>query len=431
MKTKSAIISLDTNLDGVLATIPAGAIQYAVGGQYRRETFGNTYYYPPTNNTFYPSRSVEAAYVELHLPIIGPRSGADPVLVFTGADRGEHYSDFGSTNNPQLGAIWKPLTDLSIRGAYGTSFQAPLLSELNSIPSQVDPFPGGLFTPSPGGNPNVLFVNGGNPDLKPQKATVWTVGLDFKPQEIPGLTAKLTYYDIVFKDEIVTPSVSINVYNLFNDEALLGPEILQRNPPSSVIQQWISYPSYQNPLNVNPASIGAIFDDRSLNLSTARTTGLDFGLGYKTMLRRSQIDTGIDGAYIFKFDNQFSNTAPVTSILNTTYNPIDLRFRGHALMTRGALSTGLYLNFTNSYENTYVMPTAHVASWITADAAIRYKFGSPEGPSSGASVALSVINLANRNPPYIASTFGYGVNYDGANASPLGRYISLRLQKRL
>jgi outer membrane receptor protein involved in Fe transport len=430
MKTKSAIISLDTNLDGTLATIPAGTVQYAVGGQYRRETFGNTYFYPPTTNTFYPSRSVEAAYIEFHVPIVGPHSSGDPALAFTAADRGEHYSDFGSTNNPQLGAVWKPLADLSIRGTYGTSFQAPLLSQLNPVPSQVVPFPGAIFAQVPGGAPNTLVVVGGNPDLKPQKATVWTVGLDFKPQEVPGLTAKLTYYDIVFKNEIVVTSASISTTAIFVDEAILGPEIVQRNPPSSAIQQWISYPSYSNPLNVNPASIGAIFDDRSLNLSTAKTTGLDFGLGYKTTLDRTQIDTGIDGTYIFSFDNQFSSVAPVASILNTTYNPIDLRFRARALVTQGPLSTGLYLNFTNSYENNYVMSTAHVASWTTADAVISYKFGSPELPSSGATVGLSVINLANRNPPYVASTFGYGVNYDGVNASPLGRYVSLRLQKR-
>jgi iron complex outermembrane recepter protein len=430
MKTKSAIVSLDTNLDGTLLNIPAGGVQYAVGGQYRRETFGNTYVYPSTINTFYPSRSVEAGYVEFHVPVIGARSGADPVLVFTAADRGEHYSDFGSTNNPQLGAVWKPLSDLSFRGTYGTSFQAPLLSELNPIPAQVTPYPGALFNQVPGGVPNTLIVDGGNPELKPQKATVWTVGLDFKPQEIPGLTAKLTYYDIVFRNEIAVTSASINTGDIFVDEAILGPEIVQRNPPSSVVQQWISYPSYSNPLNVNPASIGAIFDDRSLNLSTATTKGLDFGIAYKTSVGSGQIDTGIDGAYILTFDNQFSSVAPVTSILNTPFNPVDLRFRARAVFTQGPLNGGVYLNFTNSYENTNVTPSVHVASWTTADAVISYQFGLLDVPSSGLTVALSVINIANRNPPFVANSFGYGVTYDGINANPLGRYVSLRLQKR-
>jgi iron complex outermembrane recepter protein len=430
-KTKSATISLDLNIDGLLASIPAGEVHYAVGGQYRRESFGNTYLYPPTDNTFYPFRNVGAAYAELRIPVIGPRTtGGDTGLELTAADRGEHYSDFGSTNNPQLGAIWRPLSSLSVRGTYGTSFQAPLLSELDPIPVQIVAFPGASFNPGPGGNPNVLILNGGNPDLKPQKATAWTVGLDFKPQEHPGVTAKLTYYDIIFKNEINVASASINAVNIFVDEAILGPQIVQRNPPYSVIQQWISYPSFVNPLNVNPASIGAIFDDRSLNLSTAKTRGLDFSVGYKTTLGSSRIDTGIDGTYILTFDNQFSNSAPQTSILNTTYNPIDLRFRGRTVLTQGPISAGVYLNFTNDYTNNYVMPHERVASWTTADADLSYKFGLPDIPSSGILVAVSVINLANRNPPYAGNIFGYGITYDGVNANPLGRYLSLRLQKR-
>ncbi|HEY3852024.1 MAG TPA: TonB-dependent receptor, partial [Steroidobacteraceae bacterium] len=110
-KTKTDIVSLDANLDGTLATLPAGSIQYAVGGQYRWEYFGTRFLFPATDNTFYPTRRVGSGYLELHVPILGPGggSGGNPALELTLADRAEHYSDFGSTNNPQLGAIWKPL----------------------------------------------------------------------------------------------------------------------------------------------------------------------------------------------------------------------------------------------------------------------------------------------------------------------------------
>jgi iron complex outermembrane receptor protein len=432
LKTKSALASLDANLDGILAATPAGPIHYAVGAQYRRETFGNSYFFPPTDNTFYPKRNVDSGYVEMHVPLVG-ESGASPgspELELTLADRAEHYSDFGGTNNPQVGTIWKPVTGLAIRGTYGTSFKAPLLSELNPIPSQVVPFPGSLFNPAPGGTPNTLDVDGGNPNLKPEKATVWTVGLDFKPPEIDGLTSKLTYYDIVFKDEIVSAESIVSAANAFVDEAILGPEIVQRNPPSSLVQQLTSLPTYENPLNVNPATIGAIFNERYLNLSTVKTRGLDFAVGYTTSIEGARIDTGIDGTYIFNFDNQFANTAPVTSFLNTSYNPINLKFRGRTVITRGPLSVGTYLNFTNDYTDTNITPNGHVSSWTTVDANITYEFGSAKVPFNGVTVALSVINLANRAPPYVSNPFGYPITYDGVNANALGRYISLRLQKR-
>ncbi len=114
------------------------------------------------------------------------------------------------------------MSDLAIRGTYGTSFKAPTLSELNPIPTQVVLIPGFVFSPTPGGTPNSLSVDGGNPNLKPEKATAWTAGLDFKSSVIDGLTAKLTFYDIVFKEEIVDASQLVNVLNQFADETVLG-----------------------------------------------------------------------------------------------------------------------------------------------------------------------------------------------------------------
>lgn len=431
-KTKSALTSLDANLDGTFASISAGAVRYAIGAQYRKESFGNTYLFPATNNTFYPTRNVGAGYVELQIPVVGRMNNGqqDAALEFTVADRGEHYSDFGSTNNPQIGAIWKPLSSLVIRGTYGTSFKAPLLSELNPIPSQLEPVPGALFNPGPGGNPNTLLVYGGNPNLKPEKAKVWTAGLDFKLPQVSGLTAKLTYYNIEFKDEIIVAGSSICACNIFVDEAILGPEIVQRNPPASLVQHLISFPTYQNPFNVDPTTIGVVFDSRNRNLSTVNTNGLDFALGYKTKLLGTRIDTGIDGTYILTYDNKFSSTAPVTSILNTTYNPTDLRLRGRAIVTQGALSAGLYINFTNAYRDVGTTPNGHVSSWTTADAVLSYEFGSAGAPFSGVSVSLSVINLTDRDPPYVTNSFGVPITYDGANANAMGRYVSLRLQKR-
>jgi iron complex outermembrane receptor protein len=431
-KTKSAITSLDANLDGVLGSIPAGSVRYAIGAQYRKESFGNTYLFPATHNTFYPSRNVDAGYVELHIPVVGPGgvSHGDPTLEIKLADRAERYSDFGSTNNPQVGAIWKPLSSTTFRGTYGTSFKAPLLSQLNPIPSQVIPIPAVFLNPAPGGTANTLFLNGGNPNLRAEKATVWTAGLDFKPPLISELTARLTYYHVVFRDEIVIPGASICSCNVFSDAAMLGPSILQRNPPASLVQQWIALPTYQNPFNVDPATIGAIFDSRSSNLSTVKTTGLDFGLGYKAALLGARIDTGLDGTYIFSYDNQFTSSAPVTSILNTTYNPTDLRFRARTIITQGGFSTGVYINFTNAYTDNNITPSGHVSSWTTADAIVSYEFGPVGDPFAGAVVSLSVTNLTDRDPPYVTNPFGYPITYDGANANVLGRYFSLRLQKR-
>jgi outer membrane receptor protein involved in Fe transport len=433
LKTKSAIASLDANVDGLLARVPAGPIRYAVGAQFRDESFGSTYFVPVTNNFFYPSRRVRAAYGELRVPLLGPGGGShgDSALEFTLADRAEKYSDFGSTNNPQGGVIWKPLEGVSVRGTYGKSFKAPLLSQLNPVPDQVVILPAAVFVPAPGGTLNTLAVYGGNPSLRPEKATVWTVGLDLAPPQVAGLTVKLTYYDIVFRDQIATANAAFCLCDAYLDTAIFAPPILNRNPTGAQIQQLLVEPSFTNILNVDPATIGAIFDGRYLNLSTVKTNGLDFRVGYKGQVAESRFETGVDGTYIFTFDNQFTATAPVASILNTIFNPSALRLRGRAVLTRRGLTTGVYLNFVNAYTNNEITPYGHVASWTTADAIASYEFAAGGGVRRGLSLSLSVVNLAGRDPPYALNPFtGYNVNYDGANANALGRYFSLRLGKR-
>jgi iron complex outermembrane receptor protein len=432
VKTKSAIVSLDVNLDGVLISSPAGPIRYAVGGHVRRESFGNTYYFPPTDNTFYPRRTVGAGYVELRIPVMGQSAGSrgEPTLEFTLADRGEHYSDFGSTNNPQMGAIWRPLTSLTLRGTYGTSFKAPLLSQLNPVPFEVAIFPDYLFTPAPGGTLNTLSIYGGNPDLKPEKATDWTLGLEFKPLQLPGFTAKLTYYNITFRSRITMAGASICECDAFLDENIIGPAILQRNPPAALVQHWLSQPTYVDIFHVDPAAIGAIFDSRALNLSTVKTRGLDIRLAYKAMVRRAQLETGLDGTYILKFENQFTESSPAASVLNTVFSPTALRLRGRAIVTYGGVNAGVYANFTNAYTNNAITPEAHISSWTTADAVASYDFGPNKGSFDGLSLTLSITNLTNREPPFVHIPYGFGLDYDGANANPIGRYFSLLLQKR-
>lgn len=432
IKAKSDIISVEGNLDGILTLLPAGPLRYAVGAQYRNESFANTYVVPAADNSFQPSRRVGAGYAELRVPLVAPNSGShgEPALLLTLADRAEHYSDFGSTNNPQFGAIWRPSASVTLRGTYGTSFKAPILSELNPVPAEVVIFPASYFNPAPGGTVNTLNVYGGNPELKPEKATSWTLGLDFKPEVLPGFDARLTYYNIVFKDEIAIASASVYTPNIFVDEAILGPQILQRNPSAALIQRLVSEPTYVKFFDIDPSTVRAIFDSRSLNLSTAKTNGLDFRLGYKASLADMLLESGIDGTYILKFENQFTNSSPPASVLNTEFNPTKIRLRGKETLTYGQMTASLYVNYTNAYTNSGVQPEEHVASWITEDAVISYQFGSVGMPIGGVSVALSVINLSGRDPPYLSNPGSFGLNFDGANANALGRYISVHLQKR-
>jgi iron complex outermembrane receptor protein len=440
-KTKSAIVSLDANLDGILAMLPAGPLRYATGAQFRRESFGH-------NNLAFASdrlhlrRSVGAGYVELHIPVFGPTkaSHGDPSVELTLADRDEHYGDFGSTNDPQIGAIWKPIPSIAFRGTWGTSFKAPLLSQLNPFLTGVaanaisDPKKGGTCDPFAQGPKGICTTTltelGGNPHLKAEKATTWTLGLDLKPELIEGLSAKLTYYNIVIKDQITYPVATISAFDALNDEALLGPAIVQRNPPSSLVTQLMSVPTYVNYYGADTTTIGAVVDFRFQNLSTVKTNGLDFGASYKVNALGVQMEAGVDGTYIFAFKNAFTPAAPSVSVLDTPYNPTDLRLRGRAIITERQLSLGVYVNYINSYSDNIFTPSIHVPSWTTADASLSYEFSSSGPVLSGLSLALSVINVTGKDPPSVPGN-QFGVSFDGANANALGRFYSIRIGKRL
>jgi iron complex outermembrane receptor protein len=440
-KTFDTTSSLDAKLDGTLWTTSAGAIRYAVGGQARRETF-NFDQPVPTPAIFSASRNIVAAFGELRIPIIGPRVSdtSKDRLELSLADRNEHYSDFGSSNNPQIGVIWRPISALKFHAVYGKSFKAPFLNDLYTplnidfAAPNPDPLKAGTCNPF---NPamqaactNILLIAGGNPALQAQKATTWTLGLDFQPENIPTLRASANYYHIVFKDRIENPSGEINTLSALASESLLGPQIIQRNPPPALLQRYLANPLFANPLNVNVSTIGVIVDSRIRNLSRVSTSGIDFSVSDETATPVGQLATGIDATYILKFDNQFSTVSPTASLLNTPYNPVDLKARGHVALTRGPMNYSLFVNYVNSYKDNRSTVVVPIASWTTVDATIGYQLGANAGPLSNVSVLLTVTNIANKDPPYVANSYAFPVYFDGANANALGRFFSIQMSKR-
>jgi outer membrane receptor protein involved in Fe transport len=343
------------------------------------------------------------------------------------ADRDEHYSDFGSSNNPQTGLIWRPLADVKLRATYGTSFRAPLLTDLNPVPFQVVP----LTEPDPqtGGITNTLAVFGGNPDLQPEKARTWTAGVDFTAPSLPDLHVSATYYDIKFTNVITDPEFSVDITNALSQETILGPAIIQRDPSAARVQQLVSLPGFANFFGVDVSTISAILDSRVHNLSIVRTRGLDLDGSWAIRTPLGNAEVGLNGTRIFRFDNQFTSSAPVVSILDTAYNPVDLRLRARAIIHRGGLSLATFLNYTDSYKQDGSAAASRVASWTTVDLTAKYLFSADSGPLAGSALMVSAINLFDKNPPFVSNPL-FAINFDGANANALGRFLSVQFSKR-
>ena len=427
VRAKSQIFSVDAKVDGKAFSLPAGDVRFAVGAQFRREDFDYTDQLALSE--FHPSRAVDAGFAEFRVPLLSHRdTTAADQLELTLADRIEHYSEFGFTNNPQVGVIWRTVADLKARATYGTSFRAPLLNDLNPVPFEVVPFP--EPDPTTGGVTNTMLVFGGNPDLRPEKARTWTVGLDFTPHAEPDFRASATYYDIRFTNVITDPEYSVDITNVLSEEAILGPSIIQRNPTPARVQQLAATPGFANLFGIDLGTIGAIFDSRVHNLSIERTSGLDLDGSWTSQTSLANMELGLNGTYIFRFDTQFTPNATTVAILNTAYNPVDLRMRGRAIFRRGGLTFAAFINFTNSYQEDDPSGARPIASWTTVDTTVKYLFSNEHGPLADASLLIAVTNLLNKAPPFVANPAFVGINFDGANANALGRFLSVQLSKR-
>jgi outer membrane receptor protein involved in Fe transport len=420
--------------------LPAGPILFAIGGQYRQEKLAAQMLIP--GPTFEPRRDVAAAYLELQIPLLDRGNLALPTnrLELTLAARSEHYSDFGSTTNPKAGIVWRPIAEIKFRGTFGTSFKAPLLSDLNpALDAYVFPQP----DPKTGGNTNVLILFGGNPLLNPEKATTWTLGMDLLPENVLGFRANATYFNIHFKDVITSAGAqNFPIFtNALQSAGVLGPQIVQRNPTLAFVNELIADAKQSGlyldltgaPGGVNAADIGAIADSRSYNFSVLDTSGIDFDLAYTTNLKIGKVESGIDGTYIIRLDEQFVPTAPVITLLNTPYNPVNLRLRARGILSNGNWTFAGLLNYVNSYKDNRGPTVVPVSSWTTVDISMQYNFAGRSGVLGGLAATLSVLNIANEAPPVVANASPSvvpGINFDGTNANALGRFISLQLVKR-
>lgn len=425
--------------DGPLLPLPAGDLRVALGGEYRNERYSgaggisDTTTLTPTVRPDIPlpgARRIRAFYGEMLIPVFGEGFTAPGVrrLDISAALRTERYSDFGSTTNPKFGVDWEPFRSLRLRGTYGKSFRAPNIDNLRQDPGTALLFAFTIPDPaSPSGESNILVRRGNDPQLKPEKATTWSLGADFQPALLPGLRANLTYYNIEYRDRITSPAA--NLFNfLVNRSTYQG--IIQDNPSAATIQAFYASPIFINPLSIEPDTIVALVDAQLQNLSVVKQSGLDAEISYRFPAFGGEAEIGASGAYIFHIRQALTPSAPVVDVVDILGNPVDLRVRGRSNWSNERWSLSLFINHLDSYTNLTNPEPQKVSSFTTVDAQIAYRFPQTGGPLAGLRMALSATNLLDTRPPFTVYNLGLlATGYDPDNASPLGRIVSLQVTK--
>lgn len=435
---KTRILSADLLVNGKLFDMGPGAVRTALGASFRKEKFDlvqlSTFDDLLLASSVFPglSRDVTSVFAEVVVPLIGRGQGSSPSprLELSLADRYDDYSDFGSTNNYQGGLVWRPVDALSIRGSYGTSFRAPTLRTLGTPPvyntlNAFDPNSPTTRTPT-------LFIQLGNPDLEPETSTTYTVGFDVKI--LSELTLSATYFDIRYEDRIGVPPTSTGIVSL--TDPLLAP-YLTRNPALADVQAYFDSPLFAGDFaRQGAAGVRAILDRRDQNIASNDQTGVDLSVRYAFTMAESSWAAQLSAQRLLKNEYQTVETLPAITMLNTFNRPPEWRARGGLTWSRDSVSATLNINYVNAYDNPLFTPSHRIDAWTTGDVFVSYSATAPGSMLDGLRIALGVTNLTNERPPHVEIPAELVVNpgeqqipYDAANASPVGRLISLQLTK--
>jgi outer membrane receptor protein involved in Fe transport len=430
------LLETDALISGSLFSLPAGPVKAAVGTSWRQERFSSTF--NETIDGFSSSfavspaqRHVGSAFLEIEAPLVHEQTWAKR-LVLSLAGRYDHYSDFGSTNNPKLGLLWEPITGLDLRTSFATSYQVPNLEqEYEPAVSIATSFP----DPSaPLGFQDTLVINGGNPTLHAQRAHSFTAGFDLRDTLVQGLAFSATYLHVKFDERISTPPVSCQ--NFFNDPPLAP--FLLRNPPPSLVQAYFSSPTFQGDmLGLGPQAVTAIFDQRSANIASTVESGVDASGNYTVSVPHGQLSFMLAATYLLKNEFQAVATVPAVQLLNDFGQPPKFRGRGGVAWASSGFTAMVQANHVNSYPNSLAVPAQKISAWNTVDLFLGYDTRE-FGPSflQDVHIGFNVQNLFNKKPPRadlsaIALLPGQQLPpYDPTNASPVRRSYSLQISKR-
>jgi iron complex outermembrane recepter protein len=425
----SQLETADITADGPVAELPGGPLKLAVGIDRRNQFFStaNTAISSAAAQSSNLSRSVVSAFSELVAPVLSESNAVPGMtrLQFSAAVRYEDYSTFGSGTTPKLGVLWSPLQTLSLRGSWSHAVRPPTLSDLDSSHNQAELVP--LPNPAaPGGVTSALAWVGGNTDVQPERARSWTGGLDFVPAAVPGLTLGMTYFNTLFTDRIQSTSL---VGNILSDPAYAA--IVNTKPTAAQIAYICSHSAFPQGTTaecVNSAP-GAIVDLRVRNLATLETDGIDFDSRYERPLPLGKLRLDLNGTWLLGFRQAETPNAPLTSLLSTENEPINLRMRASAGWQFAGFGALVAANFANGYHDIASTPPRRIDSWTTIDVQLRYDI--PDDANRwlrGTRIELNAHNVFNQDPPFLNNQI-VGIGYDQENANPYGRVLSLELRK--
>jgi len=303
-------------------------ISVPIGGEYRKESLelnpDTAFQTGDLTGQGAPTLPISGNYKvtefisEVEVPII--TDGAIKNLSFNTGYRYSHYKiSNGKTFNTdtyKFGVDFTPISDIRLRGAYNRAVRAPNVQELFApqivaLDGTTDACAGFTITADDLGclaqglrvgqkvtaNPAAQYngLIGGNPNLRPEKATTKTFGVVLQPRMIPSLSLSVDYFDIKVKDAIQGYGADAIGNACANDNNPVACALIVRNPAGSL---WLSSEGYVIDLaqNVGGVHTRGVEVNANYTQDIGKFGSLNFNL-IGTMLDKYEVDNGLTEVY--------------------------------------------------------------------------------------------------------------------------------------
>jgi iron complex outermembrane receptor protein len=444
-RNRNSLNSIALSANGKLPEVLGLAPSLALNADYRRETYRQV---DPVADAVLTdlSRTVASASAELLVPFVA--AGRRPfahLLQMTLASRFDRYSDVGSTSTPTVGLVWKPFDELTLRGDYARAFRAPALADLLRTNTALLV---NKFDPTANAQVPVLEWEGANADIGPEKARTWSAAIDYAPPLLAGTKFTVAYFNVNYTGRINIPATGLGDLQHVLERASSYTGLIDRSPSAQYIQRILATnqgglaalafnnstgipwnPATQSLTDVFPNLI--VFDNRLHNLSVEAFQSIDLGAETHHELAGGEISAQLQGTYTLQHEQRITPTSPALQLKNQVGMPVAFRARGSVGYQRHAYAGFLFINYVDSYKDTYSKPPGTMSSWTTLDTSFTVDGSQFDRARAlrGFKLTLAVQNLLNTEPPRFRNGSQNGLGYDAVNGNPMGRFVNVRINK--
>jgi hypothetical protein len=136
-------------------------------------------------------------------------------------DKGSGVASFDNGGDPRISLRYQPITDITLRASYGTSFLSPSAFQILNPPAQNFPQLFDIFANQTLQPPGGVFQSGTR-GLQPEDTDSYSAGIVYTPTWLPGFTMTVDWYQVYTKNLIVSAAETAQLLLTRNSLSLLA-----------------------------------------------------------------------------------------------------------------------------------------------------------------------------------------------------------------